>query len=185
MVELGNIAVLGGGSWATALAKLILRTRKNITWFMRNPDRIDDFIRCGHNPVYLSDVSFDVDHIHFTADINEACQRADTLVVAVPSPYVRSHIDSINTSIEAKNIVSAVKGIVPDCNMIVTDYFRYRFGCRDQNLLVIGGPCHAEEVALERLSYLTIGCHDSEKCKAFASIVRGPKLKTILSLIHI
>ena len=181
MVELGNIAVLGGGSWATALAKLILRTRKNITWFMRNPDRIDDFIRCGHNPVYLSYVSFDVDHIHFTADINEACQRADTLVVAVPSPYVRSHIDSINTSIEAKNIVSAVKGIVPDCNMIVTDYFRYRFGCRDQNLLVIGGPCHAEEVALERLSYLTIGCHDSEKCKAFASIVRGPKLKTILS----
>lgn len=181
MVDLGNIAVLGGGSWATALAKLILRSQKNITWFMRNPDRIDDFIRCGHNPVYLSDVSFDTDRIRFTSDIDEACLNADTLVVAVPSPYVRSHIDHISVSIEAKNIVSAVKGIVPDCNMIVTDYFMHHFGCRDQNLLVIGGPCHAEEVALERLSYLTIGCHDRDKCSAFAEILRGPKLKTILS----
>lgn len=181
MVDLGNIAVLGGGSWATALAKLLLRGQQSITWFMRNPDRIDDFIRCGHNPVYLSDVSFDTDRIRFTSDIDEACSSADTLVVAVPSPYVRSHIDSITVPIEAKNVVSAVKGIIPEVNMIVTDYFMHRFGCRDQNLLVIGGPCHAEEVALERLSYLTIGCHDAEKCEAFASLLRGPRLKTILS----
>lgn len=181
MVDLGHTAVLGGGSWATALAKLLMRNSGSITWFMRNPDRIDDFIRCGHNPVYLSDVNFDTDRIHFTSDIDEACSRADTLVVAVPSPYVRSHIDRITVPIEAKTVVSAVKGIVPDCNMIVTDYFMHRFGCRDQNLIVIGGPCHAEEVALERLSYLTIGCHDHEKCSAFARLVRGPKLKTILS----
>lgn len=181
MVDLGHLAVLGGGSWATALAKLLLGKQQSITWFMRNPDRIDDFIRCGHNPVYLSDVGFDTDRIHFTSDINEACSMADTLVVAVPSPYVRSHVDSITVPIESKNVVSAVKGIIPEVNMIVTDYFMHRFGCRDQNLLVIGGPCHAEEVALERLSYLTIGCHDSEKCESFASLLRGPKLKTIQS----
>lgn len=181
MSDLGHIAVLGGGSWATALAKLLLGDSKSITWFMRNPDRIDDFIRCRHNPVYLSDVSFDTERIRFTADINEACEKADTLVVAVPSPYVRQHLDKITVSIEAKNVVSAVKGIVPDHNMIVTDFFMHRFGCRDQNLLVIGGPCHAEEVALERLSYLTIGCHDLEKAGAFASLLRGPKLKTIVS----
>lgn len=181
MTDLGHIAVLGGGSWATALAKLLLGNLDSITWFMRNQDRIDDFLRCGHNPVYLSDVSFDTDRIRFTSDINEACSTADTLVVAVPSPYVRSHIDRITVPIDSKNIVSAVKGIVPDCNMIVTDYFMHHFGCRDQNLIVIGGPCHAEEVALERLSYLTIGCHDGDKCAAFASKLRGPKLNTILS----
>ena len=181
MVDLGNIAVLGGGSWATALAKLLLRGQQSITWFMRNPDRIDDFIRCGHNPVYLSDVSFDTDRIRFTSDIDEACSSADTLVVAVPSPYVRSHIDSITVPIEAKNVVSAVKGIIPEVNMIVTDYFMHRFGCRDQNLLVIGGPCHAEEVALDRLSYLTIGAHDSAKARTFASHLAGKRMKTIIS----
>lgn len=181
MIDLGTIAVLGGGSWATALAKLLLGTQKRIVWYMRRQDRIDDFLKTGHNPVYLSDVRFDTDRIDFTADINEACTMADTLVVAVPSPYFRTHADRITTNISAKNIVSAVKGIVPDCNMIVTDYFLHHFGCRDQNLLVIGGPCHAEEVALERLSYLTVGCHDMEKCRAFAACIAGGKLKTILS----
>ncbi len=173
--------MLGGGSWATALAKLLLGNRKRIVWYMRRQDRIDDFLKTGHNPVYLSDVRFDTDRIDFTADINEACAMADTLVVAVPSPYFRSHAERITTNISSKNIVSAVKGIVPDCNMIVTDYFLHHFGCRDQNLLVIGGPCHAEEVALERLSYLTVGCHDTEKCRAFAACIAGRKLKTIIS----
>ncbi len=172
---------MGGGSWATALAKLLLGNRKRIVWYMRRQDRIDDFLKTGHNPVYLSDVRFDTDRIDFTADINEACAMADTLVVAVPSPYFRSHAERITTNISSKNIVSAVKGIVPDCNMIVTDYFLHHFGCRDQNLLVIGGPCHAEEVALERLSYLTVGCHDTEKCRAFAACIAGRKLKTIIS----
>lgn len=181
MIDLGTIAVLGGGSWATALAKLLLGTQKRIVWYMRRQDRIDDFLKTGHNPVYLSDVRFDTDRIDFTADINEACAMADTLVVAVPSPYFRSHADRITINISSKNIVSAVKGIVPDCNMIVTDYFLHHFGCRDQNLLVIGGPCHAEEVALERLSYLTVGCHDTEKCRAFAACIAGRKLKTIIS----
>ncbi len=181
MVDLGRITVLGGGSWATALAKLLLGNVERIGWFMRNPDRIDDFIKYRHNPTYLSDVAFDVDRIDFTSDINEACDMADTIVVAVPSPYFKEHADRITANIESKNIVSAVKGIVPDCNMIVTDYFMHHFGCRDQNLLVIGGPCHAEEVALARLSYLTVGCHDIEKCRAFASCLCGPKLKTIHS----
>lgn len=181
MVDLGRIAVLGGGSWATALAKLLLGTQKRITWYMRKHDRIDEFIRNRHNPLYLTDVTFDVERIDFTSDITEACEHADTLVVAIPSPYFKEQADRIQCRLESKNIVSAVKGIVPDVNMIVTDYFMHHFGCRDQNLLVIGGPCHAEEVALERLSYLTIGCHDHEKCRTFADCLKGKKLKTILS----
>lgn len=181
MTPLGQIAVIGGGSWATALAKLLMANCDRLIWYIRRPDRIEDFIKYRHNPVYLSDVSFDVPRIDFSSDINEVCRRADTLVVAVPSPYFKSEADKITEDISGKNIVSAVKGMVSDQNLIVTDYFKRRFGCRDENLLVIGGPCHAEEVALARLSYLTIGCHDAEKSRLFASMLAGKKMKTIIS----
>lgn len=181
MKELGKIAVLGGGSWATALAKLVLSDEARITWYMRRPDRIEEFLKCGHNPVYLTDVDFDTERIDFTSDINEACSEADTLIVAVPSPYFKDHADKIVTDLRYKNIVSAVKGIVPDDNMIVTDYFASRFGVPVENLLVIGGPCHAEEVALDRMSYLTIGCSEIGKAQCFASVIAGKRLKTIIS----
>lgn len=176
-----EIAVMGGGSWATALAKLLLTNLEHIHWYMRRDDRIADFKKTGHNPVYLSDVHFDTDRISFSSDINEVCRRASTLVLAVPSPYIKSHLDKIDTPLQDKVVVSAVKGIVPDEHKIVTRYMMERYGCRDENMLVIGGPCHAEEVALERLSYLTIGCHDSAKAHRFASLLAGPKLRTIVS----
>lgn len=176
-----EIAVLGGGSWATALAKLLLKNVERLHWYMRRQDRIDEFVRTGHNPVYLSDVQFDVGRIRFSADINEVCRRADTLVIAVPSPYIKSHLEKITVPIRDKVIVSAVKGIVPDEHKIVTRYMMECYGCRDENMLVIGGPCHAEEVALERLSYLTIGCHDRDKAASVASLLSGPVLRTIVS----
>ncbi|MBP3299589.1 MAG: NAD(P)H-dependent glycerol-3-phosphate dehydrogenase [Muribaculaceae bacterium] len=181
MPDIGHIAVLGGGSWATALAKLLLRNAGSISWYMRRQDRIDDFVKTGHNPVYLSDVHFHTDRIRFSADINEVCSRADTLVIAVPSPYLKSHLERISVPLAGKLIASAVKGIVPDENMIVTRYMMKRYGCADSDMLVIGGPCHAEEVALERLSYLTIGCHDTGKAALFASALAGRNLKTIVS----
>ena len=177
----GRVAVSGSGSWATALAKLLLGNCDRIGWFVHRQDRIDEFVRYGHNPVYLSDVAFDTMRIDFTSDINEACDGADTLLFVVPSPYFKDTADRISADISGKNIVSAVKGIVPDSNMIISDYMRSRFGCREENMLVIGGPCHAEEVALERLSYLTIGCRDVEKAAAFASLLDGKKMKTIVS----
>ncbi|MDE6295491.1 MAG: glycerol-3-phosphate dehydrogenase [Muribaculaceae bacterium] len=181
MSTLGRVAVIGGGSWATALAKLLLTNCDRIEWYMHRRDRIDDFIKYRHNPVYLSDVTFDTERIDFDDNINHVCEAADTLVVAVPSPYFRSEADRITVDVSRKNIVSAVKGIVPEHNMIVTEYFASRFGCADENLMVIGGPCHAEEVALDRLSYLTIGCHDTDKSRQFANLLAGPKMKTIIS----
>ncbi len=178
---MGTIAVVGGGSWATALAKLLLTNCDRIVWYMHRQDRIDDFIRYGHNPTYLSDVSFDIDRITFTADINQACRLADTLVIAVPSPYFIDTVSKLTEDISGKNIVSAVKGIVPDHYQIVTSYMASHFGCKESNLLVIGGPCHAEEVALERLSYLTIGCHDERKSHDFAALLSGKQLRTIIS----
>lgn len=173
--------MLGGGSWATALAKLLLRNVSRISWYMRRDERIEEFIRVGHNPVYLSDVSFDVQKIFFSSDINRVISQADTLVVALPSPYIKSHLKNITTSLEDKIVVSAVKGIVPDENKIVTRYFIDSYGCRDENMMVIGGPCHAEEVALDRLSYLTIGCHDLVKSRRLAACLGSPTLRTITS----
>ncbi len=181
MDAMGNIAVIGSGSWATALAKLLLGNRDRIGWYVHRQDRIEEFMRFGHNPVYLSDVAFDTRRIDFTDDINRACEAADTLVLVVPSPYFKDTVDKITVDISGKNIVSAVKGIVPDSDMIISDYMCSRFGCREENMLVVGGPCHAEEVALERLSYLTIGWRDTSKAEAFASVIDGKKMKTIIS----
>ena len=176
-----KIALVGGGSWATALAKLLLENTERISWYIRKPERIEEFRKRGHNPVYLSDIRFDVDRIDFSSDVNQVCRDAETIVVAVPSPFFHDTIAALDCDISSKKIVSAVKGMVPGQNMIISDFFASRFECKENNLLVIGGPCHAEEVALERLSYLTIGCRDTDKAREFASQITSRSLRTIIS----
>lgn len=177
----GKIAVMGGGSWATALSKLLMCNCDHILWYMRRDDRIDEFKRLGHNPAYLTDVNFDISRITFSSDINEICDEADTLLLVMPSPYFKAHIDKIKTDISGKYIVSAVKGIVPDTNQLVTDYMHDTFGVARERLLVVSGPCHAEEVALDRPSYLTIGCADSANATAFANVLAGKHTRAITS----
>ena len=177
----GRIAVMGGGSWATALAKLMLNNNESIIWYMRRPDRIESFKATGHNPVYLSDVRFDTSRIYFTSDINEACRLADTLLLAVPSPYFKNHMANITEDISQKHVVNAIKGIVPDENMLITQYMTRQFGISPDNLLVASGPCHAEEVALERLSYLTVAAQDQQMAEAFASRLVSKQMLTTTS----
>ena len=181
MQSTGKIAIMGGGSWATALAKLVLNNEQKILWYMRRDDRIADFIRDGHNPAYLTDVAFDPSRIEFSSDINYVANEADTIVLATPSPYLKSHLEKLTADISNKFIVTAIKGIVPDENLIVTDYFKQAYGVDGSNMAVIGGPCHAEEVALERLSYLTVGCQDIERARSFAKALSCDKLRTIVS----
>lgn len=178
--SLGRIAVIGSGSWATALAKLLLDNNERILWLMRSEKRVESFRRNRHN-IYLTDLDFDVSRIDFSCNINNVATEADTLLLAVPSPYLQSTLDDIVTDISHKTVISAVKGIVPDENKIITGYMASRFGCKEKNLAVIGGPCHAEEVALGRMSYLTIGCSDMHKARIVADSLSGSKLKTVLS----
>ncbi len=177
----GTIAVMGGGSWATALAKLLLQNCSSIIWYMRRPDRIAEFKCLGHNPAYLSDVEFAIDRIDFRDNINEACHDADTLLMAMPSPYFKSHLEKLTEDISTKNIVIATKGIIPGENMLVSDYLEHRYGICQDRMTVISGPCHAEEVALGRLSYLTSASADTDKAEAFASMLRGKALRTLVS----
>ena len=181
MTVLGKIAVLGGGSWATALSKLLMNNCETITWYMRRDDRIEEFLRLGHNPAYLTDVNFDTSRIHFSSDINAVCAGCDVLLLAMPSPYFKSHTDKISVPLSGKTIVSAVKGIVPDENMLITDYMVDRFGVSLNRSIVISGPCHAEEVALDRPSYLTIGCHDKSLAEEFGKLIISKRSHVIPS----
>ena len=177
----GKIAIIVGGTWATAIAKLILNNTDSINWYMRRKDRIDDFKRLGHNPAYLSSVKFDISRIHFSNNLNMTIRNSDMLIFVTPSPYLKQHLKKLKTPLYNKFIVSAIKGIVPDENMIVTDYLKKIYNVPAENLAVIGGPCHAEEVALERLSYLTIGCANTERAKIVANMLNGNFLKTSIS----
>ena len=145
---------------------------------MRRDDQIDEFRRLGHNPSYLSSVHFDVEEIHFESDLNHIVQLYDTLVFVVPSPYLKNHLKRLKTRIKDKYIITAIKGIVPDENLVCSEYFHQVFDVPYENLACLGGPSHAEEVALERLSYLTVGCADIEKAQAFADVLTSNFIKT-------
>ncbi len=181
MFDCGKIAVLGGGSWATAIAKIIVRHTHHIGWYMRRDDQIADFKRLGHNPTYLMGVRFDTDEIFFSSDINSIVQEYDTLVFVTPSPYLKNHLKKLKTRIKDKFVITAIKGIVPDENLVCSEYFHHVYDVPYENLACLGGPSHAEEVALERLSYLTVGCCAQEKAQAFTDVLAGEYIKTKIS----
>ena len=135
-----KIAVIGGGSWATALAKLLLDNCPSIVWLMHRQDRIEEFLSEGHNPAYLTDVLFDLRRITFTTDINEAASIADILLLALPSPYFKEQMAPLTVDISGKTIVSAIKGIVPEDNLTVSDYMERRYGIAHCRNLVVSGP---------------------------------------------
>ena len=178
MFDCGKIAIIGGGSWATAIAKIVLSHTQHIGWYMRRDDRIEDFKRMGHNPAYLTSVHFNIDRIFFSSDINEIVKSYDTLIFVTPSPYLKNHLKKLKTRIRDKFIVTAIKGIVPDENLVCSEYFHQVYDVPHENLACIGGPSHAEEVALERLSYLTIGCADVEKAKGLTDVLSSNFIKT-------
>lgn len=177
-VDCGKIAVIGGGSWATAIAKILLEKVAHIHWYMRRSDSIEAFRRLEHNPSYLTSVHFDTSRISFSTDINEVVREADTLVFVTPSPYLKNHLKKLKVKLSGKFIITAIKGIVPEENLVCSEYFRQVFNVPDENLAVLGGPSHAEEVALGRLTYLTVGCSDTAKARAFADLITSSYIKT-------
>ena len=173
-----SIAIMGGGSWATAIAKIVLEQVDHITWYMRRQDSIDEFKRLGHNPGYLTSVHFDTNRITFSSDINEVVRSCSTLVFVTPSPYLKNHLKKLKVKLHDKFIITAIKGSVPDENLVCSEFFRQVYNVPEDNLAVLGGPSHAEEVALGRLTYLTVGCTDTTKAQRFADIIAGSYVKT-------
>ena len=177
----GKIAIVGGGSWATALAKIVLSTQNKINWYMRRPDRIEDFMQKKRNPAYLSSVTFDISRIRFFSNLDEIVNASDTLIFAIPSPYLKQHLAKLNVPLTDKFIISAIKGIVPDENMLISDYFTEYYQVDPENIVVLGGACHAEEIALERISHLTIAGKDLHKAKSVSAIFNNAYVKSSCS----
>ena len=161
-----RVAVIGGGSWATAIAKMLLENEAEINWYLRSDENIKRFMQLHHNPGYLSTVFFDVNRINFCSDLNRIVESSDILVFAVPSPFLKSHLEKLTASLKGKIVMSAIKGIVPDENMVIGEYFEKFYKIERDKFAVISGPCHAEEIGMERLSYITIGCADRENARA-------------------
>ncbi|HBG42334.1 NAD(P)H-dependent glycerol-3-phosphate dehydrogenase [Limibacterium fermenti] len=182
MNSFGKICIVGGGTWGTALAKIVLMTQKNINWYIRRDEQIEGFYKLGHNPNYLTNVKFNLAQITFYSNIEKAIKDSTTLIIAVPSPYVKQYFRRVwNSAFKGKIVFSALKGIVPGDNMVMSEYLADNFKIPQENIGVISGPCHAEEVALERLSFLTFASKDTEKAKTLAAGLTSRILKTKFS----
>ncbi|CAN1496719.1 GpsA Glycerol-3-phosphate dehydrogenase [Flavobacteriaceae bacterium] len=172
-----KFAVIGGGSWATAIAKMLCVNLPEISWYMRNEAAIEHIKTFKHNPNYLSSVEFDNNKLKLTNDINEAVAYADYIIFAIPSAFLDGELAKLTVSLKDKIIFSAIKGIVPETSLIVGEHFHFQYDIPYYNIGVITGPCHAEEVALERLSYLTIACGDPDKAAIVAKNLSGNYIK--------
>jgi glycerol-3-phosphate dehydrogenase (NAD(P)+) len=172
MSDQPTVAILGSGSWATALAKLVLNNQSHVNWFVRSEEDIAYFLKYKHNPKYISDIQFDISRIHFFSSITEAIDASDILIFAIPAPFLKETLNSYTGEFGNRMIMSAIKGIVPSENLTVAEFFNRIYMVPFKNISIISGPCHAEEIALERLSYLTIASATKEQARELTSLLR-------------
>ncbi|MBT8253560.1 MAG: glycerol-3-phosphate dehydrogenase [Flavobacteriaceae bacterium] len=174
-------AVFGGGSWATAIVKMLCENLEEVGWYMRSVYTKEHLEKHRHNPSYLSSVEFNLEQLKLTNDIDEMVNYADILIFVIPSAFMHSEIEKISTDFSSKIIVSAVKGIIPESGLLVGEHFHDIHNIPFNHIAVIAGPCHAEEVALERLSYLTISCADQDIAQEIANQVSSSYIRTKIS----
>jgi glycerol-3-phosphate dehydrogenase (NAD(P)+) len=172
MSEQRKVAILGSGSWATALAKLLLNNQTHINWFIRSEEDIEYFLKFRHNPKYISDIQFDTDRIRFYHSITEAIEASDILIFAIPAPFLKETLAGFHGNFGDRLIVSAIKGIVPSENLTVAEFFNRTYKVPFKYISIISGPCHAEEIALERLSYLTIASATKEQAEELTPLLK-------------
>lgn len=176
--------MIGGGSWATANIKILTDNpvEKEIFWWMRNVQAVEHIHRYRHNPNYLSSVEIDVPAHHISADLREVISHANFILLNVPAAFLKEALHGVSVAeLEGKYVISAIKGIVPDENLIIGEFLNQRYNVPFSHFLVISGPCHAEEVALEKLSYLTIASRDTGLAAEFASMFSTRYIKTVIS----
>jgi len=176
-----KIAVLGSGSWATAIMKMLSENLDEIAWYVRSEYTREHLLLHGHNPKYLQQVMFDLNKLKISTDINETVKYADTIIVAIPSAFVKAELDKLEVSLKSKTVFSAVKGIVPETLLILGEHLKKYHKVPEKNLGVIAGPCHAEEVAMERLSYLTIAAKRKSVAKKMSADLSSWYIKTTYS----
>jgi len=176
-----KIAVFGGGSWATAIVKMLTENLESVGWYMRNVSAIEHIKKHHHNPNYLSSAELNPEKLDVANDINYFVSNYDVLIFVIPSAFLKSELEKITAPLEGKTIFSAIKGIVPETGLIIGEHFHKIYNIPLENIGVITGPCHAEEVAMERLSYLTLACQDQEKAITLSKFIVSSYIKTKIS----
>ncbi len=176
-----KIAVAGGGSWATALVKMLCENLENLGWWMRNAQAVQHIEMKKHNPNYLSAVELPIDRLTLSTDLNRIAAESDCIIFAIPAAFLTPALEELGVPLKEKVVVSAIKGIVPEGNRIIGQYFIDEQGVPRDRLAVITGPCHAEEVALEKLSYLTVACENQRIAKKIARALRSDYIQTKIS----
>ena len=175
-----TVSVIGGGSWATAIVKILSNNSDRIIWWLRSHESVAHIQANRHNPNYLSDVEIDLAKVTPTNDLASAITSADLIILAVPSAFLESTLSNVN-GLRNKVIFSAIKGIVPGPLQIVGEYLHQHHQIPYEQIGVITGPCHAEEVALEKLSYLTIACQDTAHAALLAGMMNCRYIRTTVS----
>lgn len=176
-----NFGIIGSGSWATALAKILCENDIQINWYVRQSSNIEYIKKHHRNKNYLSDVNFNLDKLNLSDDINTIVEQSDVLIIAIPSAFLYSALNQVSVSFENKIVFNAVKGIIPENQKLVGEHFHDVIGLDLKQIGVISGPCHAEEVALERLSYLTIACDDLKKAEMMSEYLNCDYIKCNVS----
>jgi glycerol-3-phosphate dehydrogenase (NAD(P)+) len=177
------IGVLGSGSWATALVKMLCENVDELNWWVRSQDTIDHIVRHGNNPKYIESIQFQVEKLQLTTDMKVVIESSDIIIVAIPSMFLDDAFndafgeDSSFKPFSNKLVFSAIKGMISKFNSIPARYLHKRFDIPYEKLGIICGPCHAEEVARERLSYLTVACPDTTQAEIFAPFLRTRYIK--------
>ena len=176
-----SVSVIGGGSWATAIVKILLDNElpKTVNWWHRSDQKVDYINKHQHNPDYLSSITFDLDHLVVSSDLEQCIKQGEIVILAIPSAFVHETFSDFDKHLfKDKLLVSAVKGLIPETSEILGDYFKNHLKVDSDQIGVITGPCHAEEVALEKLSYLTAASENETAAKTIASIFSGRFIKT-------
>jgi len=176
-----KVAVLGGGSWATAIVKMLCENLETVGWYMRSTYVAEHIKLNKHNPNYLSSAELHPNQLILSNNINKTVEDYDILVFAIPSAFLTSELKKLTTPLTDKVVFSAIKGIVPESGLIVGEHFFKNYNTPYNNIGVITGPCHAEEVAMERLSYLTIACQDQDQAKKVGECLKSRYIRVKIS----
>jgi glycerol-3-phosphate dehydrogenase (NAD(P)+) len=177
-----SIAVIGGGSWATAIVKMLCNNAGTVNWWIRNKETVEYIQKYHHNPQYLSSVELHTDRLNVSTNLHDIIKKADVLVMAVPSAFLKDALKPLKPGdLKGKIIFSAIKGIIPEDNLIPGEFFNQVYNVPLENIGVITGPCHAEEVAMEKLSYLTVASQRTENAEQLAKMIRCRYIKVTVS----
>lgn len=175
-----KVLVIGGGSWATALVKILHENLHEVGWYIRNAQVREHVQRKGYNPHYLSSIHFDLDRLNLVEDLPTGIAGTEVVLVVVPSAFLGTWLEGAGDGLGGKFVLTAVKGLVPGVHLTVSEYLKRNFGTSYSRMGVISGPCHAEEVSLERLSYLTFSCKELQDAERMASLFATPYINTVL-----